>query len=109
MSKTKRKKKSNTLSFSRAAERCYVSQPALSTQIQQLERIFGLQLFERSPRQVRLTHGAQPLLERTRSIVAAVEELMESAKAEVAVAESSEGDEGAQASKLEELANRRRS
>ncbi|AYJ47672.1 LysR family transcriptional regulator [Rhodococcus sp. P1Y] len=48
------------LNFSRAAERCYVSQSAISLQIAKLEREMGEALFERSSRTVRLTVvGAQ--------------------------------------------------
>jgi len=42
-------------SFSRAAESVYVSQPALSLQIRELETIFGSPLFERESRGVFLT------------------------------------------------------
>ncbi|WP_299367439.1 hydrogen peroxide-inducible genes activator [uncultured Tateyamaria sp.] len=41
--------------FGRAAERCAVSQPALSVQIKDLEGQFGFELFERGARGVRLT------------------------------------------------------
>lgn len=48
------------LNFSRAAERCYVSQSAISLQISKLEREIGEPLFERTSRTVRLTVvGAQ--------------------------------------------------
>ncbi|MGA9870298.1 MAG: LysR substrate-binding domain-containing protein [Rhodococcus sp. (in: high G+C Gram-positive bacteria)] len=48
------------LNFSRAAERCYVSQSAISLQIGKLEREMGEALFERTSRSVRLTVvGAQ--------------------------------------------------
>lgn len=43
------------LNFSRAAERCYVSQSAISLQIAKLEREMGEPLFERTSRSVRLT------------------------------------------------------
>jgi DNA-binding transcriptional LysR family regulator len=43
------------LNFSRAAERSYVSQSAISLQIAKLEREMGEALFERSSRTVRLT------------------------------------------------------
>ncbi len=47
------------LNFRAAAEDCFVTQPALSGQIAQLEGALGLKLFERDKRQVRLTeHGA---------------------------------------------------
>ena len=39
-----------TLSFRRAAERCRVAQPSLSTQIAQLESALGVRLFERDRR-----------------------------------------------------------
>ena len=41
--------------FGKAAEACNVSQPGLSSQIQELERRLGVRLFERSSRQVFLT------------------------------------------------------
>ena len=60
-------------SFSRAAERVWVAQPALSTQIRQLEAELGVKLFERHPRGVDLTAAGEEFLERTRVALAAVE------------------------------------
>lgn len=60
-------------SFSRAAERVWVAQPALSTQIRQLEAELGLRLFERHSRGVDLTAAGEQFLERTRVALAAVE------------------------------------
>ncbi|MFC3994324.1 LysR family transcriptional regulator [Nocardiopsis sediminis] len=54
------------LHFTRAAERLYVSQPALSRQIAQLERSLGTPLFERRAREVRLTPAGEALLEAAR-------------------------------------------
>lgn len=48
-------KVSETLNLSRAAEELFLSQPAVSQAIAQLERQLGLVLFERLPRGVRLT------------------------------------------------------
>ncbi|SNY54588.1 LysR family transcriptional regulator [Paractinoplanes atraurantiacus] len=51
------------LHFTRAAQRLFVSQPALSNQIQRLERAVGVPLFARSARGVALTaagHGFLP-------------------------------------------------
>ena len=51
------------LNFTRAAERLFLSQPALSYQIRQLEEHLGLKLFERSSRHVHLTEAGRELLE----------------------------------------------
>jgi LysR family hydrogen peroxide-inducible transcriptional activator len=51
------------LSFSRAAERCHVSQPALSQQVMKLEDELGERLFERSKRKVELTAAGELFLE----------------------------------------------
>ncbi|GAA0588101.1 LysR family transcriptional regulator [Streptomyces crystallinus] len=50
------------LSFTRAAEKLFVSQPALSKQIRMLERQLGAELFHRDRRGVRLTPVGQALL-----------------------------------------------
>ena len=43
------------LSFSRAAQRLFITQPALSRQIRGLERLVGCDLFRRSTQRVELT------------------------------------------------------
>lgn len=50
------------LHFTRAAELLFVSQPALSKQVRMLEREVGAALFERGPREVRLTEVGEALL-----------------------------------------------
>ncbi len=60
------------LHFTRAAERLYVSQPALSNQIRRLERRLGLTLFDRTARGVVLTPAGQALVPRAQQAVAAV-------------------------------------
>jgi len=56
-------------SFSRAAERLYLSQPALSKQIRVLEAELGVTLLERTPGGVTPTAAGTVLLERARQIV----------------------------------------
>ncbi|MGC2162032.1 MAG: LysR family transcriptional regulator [Silvibacterium sp.] len=43
--------------FTRAAKRCHVAQPSLSKQIHQIENTLGAKLFERLPREVRITEA----------------------------------------------------
>lgn len=58
--------------FTRAAARLGLSQPALSAVIGRLERAHGAQLFVRSSRGVRLTPGGRELLAHARAVVDAV-------------------------------------
>ncbi|MFF2133141.1 LysR substrate-binding domain-containing protein [Streptomyces olivochromogenes] len=71
------------LHFGRAAERLHIVQSAVSQQIRRLERELGAELFDRSPRHVRLTGAGERLLPEARAVLAAVER----ARASVAVAE----------------------
>jgi len=59
--------------FSRAAERCHVSQPTLSTQIRKLEDELDVQLVERHPRQVMLTPVGEEIVGRARTLLGEVE------------------------------------
>ena len=51
-----------TLSFSTAAERVHITQPALSQRIQSLEKTLGLTLFVRDPKGIKLTEAGLRLL-----------------------------------------------
>jgi DNA-binding transcriptional LysR family regulator len=51
------------LRFRKAAGRLYISQPGLTRQIKQMEEIYGVQLFERSKRNVQLTPAGRFLKE----------------------------------------------
>ncbi len=63
------------LHFGRAADRCAISQPALSVQIRELEDGLGLQLFERQPRALRLTSYGEAFEDRVRPILQSIDEL----------------------------------
>lgn len=67
--------------FGRAAAACSISQPALSVQVKDLEIELGTALFERGPRQVRLTGFGQKFALRVRDILRAVDELGDIARA----------------------------
>src|SRR5439155_10854780 len=60
-------------SFTRAAERLWVAQPGLSTQIRRLESELGVQLFDRHTRGADLTDAGELFLERARTALAAAD------------------------------------
>ncbi|GAO02442.1 LysR substrate-binding domain-containing protein [Anaeromyxobacter sp. PSR-1] len=70
----------DTLSFRRAAERCRVAQPSLSTQLAQLESALGVRLFERDRRRVLVTGAGRPLLEQMRRLLLEADDLLEAAR-----------------------------
>lgn len=61
------------LSFTRAALREHIAQPALSQQIQRLEQEVGLALVERTTRRVTMTEAGELLVARARRILAELE------------------------------------
>jgi LysR family hydrogen peroxide-inducible transcriptional activator len=65
--------------FGRAAAQCFVSQPALSSQVRELEARLRVQLFERSQRGVLVTPAGAEVVERARRILRDVDELCEAA------------------------------
>ena len=64
----------DSLSFTRAADRCHVVQSALSHQIQRLEAELDVRLFERTSRRVRTTLAGEVLVTHARRILAIVGE-----------------------------------
>src|SRR6516162_11945212 len=68
-------------SVSRAAQRLHITQPALTRQIQDLEREFACPLFDRMGRRIILTRDGEEILERTRRLLADAEALGERARA----------------------------
>src|SRR6188472_4219413 len=61
------------LNFGRAAERLYITQPALSRQIRTLERLLGCTLLRRSTHRVELTIAGDALLDRVRPLLREVD------------------------------------
>ena len=70
------------LSFRRAAEACFISQPALSLQIRQLETLLGARLFERDRRRVLLTPAGEQLLPHLKGALLAIDHVVEAARAQ---------------------------
>jgi len=69
----------DVLGFRKAAERCHVSQPALSAQIQQLEDVLGVKLFERDKRRVLLTQAGEELVSRARRVLTEAGDILSAA------------------------------
>src|SRR5216684_1223059 len=74
--------------FHRAAEHLHMAQPPLSQQIQDLERELGVQLFDRTRRQIEVTVAGQVFLEDATRILSQVEQ------AEKRVKRASKGELG---------------
>jgi LysR family hydrogen peroxide-inducible transcriptional activator len=68
------------LSFRRAAARCHVSQPSLSTQLTQVEEALGVRLFERDRKRVLVTASGRDFVERAARLLRDADELVRSAE-----------------------------
>ena len=69
----------HTLGFHKAAARCHVSQPTLSAQLQQLESVLGVKLFERDRRRVVVTGVGVEIVARARRVLVEVDDLVAAA------------------------------
>ena len=67
--------------FGRAADACFVSQPTLSAQLKKLEAFLGVQLVERTSKQVMLTAVGEEVARRARSILNTADDIVEVARA----------------------------
>jgi epsilon-lactone hydrolase len=68
------------LNFSRAAERLYISQSALSRQIRSLEELLGCELLRRSTHRVELSLAGEALLARAPQVLRGVNEAVAAAQ-----------------------------
>lgn len=68
------------LNFSRAATRLHMAQPPLSVAIRQLEQELGIDLFQRTTREVRLTEPGRVLLDGARRTLAEADRAVADAK-----------------------------
>jgi len=66
-----------TLHFKKAAEACNVSQSALSTAINELEKQLGVTLFERNNKQVLITNEGQLILNKAKKVKLELDELIQ--------------------------------
>ena len=66
----------DTLGFHRAAERCGVSQPTLSSQVQKLEEVLGVRIFERDKRRVLVTAAGEAVVEHARKVLVDLDDLL---------------------------------
>lgn len=69
------------MSFTRAAEELYLTQPAVSMQIKQLEESVGLPLFERLGKRLFLTEAGREIYRLSRTIAAQLEETSQTLEA----------------------------
>jgi LysR family transcriptional regulator, hydrogen peroxide-inducible genes activator len=67
-------------SFRKAATALGISQPALSAQVQGVEELFGVQVFERDRRSVLVTPAGEDIVGRAREALKAVDEVGETAR-----------------------------
>lgn len=67
----------NHLSFSRAAEAMEITQPAVSIQVQELEKFLGITLFHRRPRGLRITEAGEAVLAYSQQIFALSNQLVD--------------------------------
>lgn len=78
-----------TLNFTKAAARCFISQTAMTQQIRALEKTIGVQLFIRDKQHVELTAAGRVYLREARAVLARSQEAIRLART------ASEGVEGA--------------
>jgi len=63
--------------FTKAAEKCYVTQPTLSTQIQKLEEQLDITIFDRAKKPIQLTEVGEKIVQQARNIVNEAERIQD--------------------------------
>ena len=76
------------LSFTKAAKELDISQPAITKHIQELEKIYGIRLFERSGGKIVLTRQGEIFLVHARKILEGYDQLMDQMRL---ISDTSEG------------------
>lgn len=66
--------------FGAAAAHCHVSQPGLSAQVREVERLLGVRIFDRDRRGAVVTPAGEAVVARSRLLLEAARELVESAR-----------------------------
>src|SRR5579864_801671 len=74
-------------SFTRAAERLYMTQPTVSQQLAMLEQAIGASLIERDTRHLRLTTAGETLLPYAERLLALADEATEATRAAAGLAD----------------------
>jgi len=66
--------------FGNAANECFVSQPALSMQLKKLEEELGVQIFERTNKNVMITQVGRKLIDKAKEVLQGADEMHDIAK-----------------------------
>lgn len=65
----------HNLSFTKASQELFVSQPAITKHVRELESLYGVRLFDRKGNTISLTHAGEVLLEHCERILSAYRKL----------------------------------
>ena len=63
--------------FALAAEKCFVTQPTLSMQVQKLEELLGVQLFDRNKKPIEPTELGFEIINQAKQVVKEHKKIME--------------------------------
>lgn len=69
-----------TRNFNKAAQICYVSQPALSMQVKKLEDELGVAIFERFQKNILITPAGEVIIEKARELLNTAKDIKNTAE-----------------------------